>query len=282
MNELNYISGTRQFYDKNAEKEWGRLFSDQYHQVEYYVTLHYLDQYLPATGNILDAGGGPGRYTIYLANKGHKVTLIDISQKELNLARIKISEHDARQNVELISQANILDLSLFPNHKFTGTIALGGVLSHFIGKQDREKAIFELSRVTIPNGFIFISVMNRFGEISNTLLNFPGSADLIDQFLLDGNHRRPTTGECTGTHFYTPNELVDLIQQSGLTLESIVSIQNIASPLRNYVNSLTEEQFQQWLKVFIRLSQEPSLLGISSHLLVIARNTKTLPFKQVI
>ncbi|OGH15837.1 MAG: hypothetical protein A3H50_01650 [Candidatus Levybacteria bacterium RIFCSPLOWO2_02_FULL_37_10] len=274
MNEMGHPDKILQFYDTNVIKEWGRLFSDKYHQVEYYVTLHYLDKYLPTTHRILDAGGGPGRYTIYLANKGHRMTLVDISPKELNLAKAKIAEHNVGYNVELVTAANILDLSLFPDNRFTSTIALGGVLSHFVDEQDRKKAVSELSRVTRPDGLIFISVMNRFGEISNTLLNFPGSADLTDQFLLDGNHKRPMTGESTGTHFYTPNELVDLTKQTGLTIESIVSVQNIASPLRNYVNGLTEEQFQQWLKVFIHLSQEPSLLGISSHLLIIAKNTK--------
>lgn len=274
MSELNHPDKIHQFYDTNAMKEWDRLFNDRYHQVEYYVTLHYLDKYLPIPQRILDAGGGPGRYTVYLANKGHQMTLVDISPNELNLAKAKIAEHNVDHNVELVTFANILDLSLFPDNRFTSTIALGGVLSHFVDTRNREKAISELSRVTRPDGFVFVSVMNRFGEISNTLLNSPGSADLIDQFLLDGNHRRPVTGESTGTHFYTPNELVDLIKQTGLTIESIVSVQNIASPLRNHVNGLTEEQFQQWLKVFIQLSQEPSLSGISSHLLIIARNTK--------
>ncbi len=38
---------------------------------------------------ILDAGGGPGRYTIDLAKQGYHMTLLDISDKELELAKRK-------------------------------------------------------------------------------------------------------------------------------------------------------------------------------------------------
>jgi ubiquinone/menaquinone biosynthesis C-methylase UbiE len=200
--------------------------------------------------------------------------LVDISQQELALAKTKISEYNAGDNVESVVPANILDLSQFPNSKFTATIALGGVLSHFIDERDRKKSIAELSRVTKEDGFIFLSVMNRFGQMSNYLSDSPKTINLINQFLKDGNHRRPTTGESTGTHFFTPQELIYLVKSSYLTIEEIASIQNIANPLRREINSLTPELFQQWLKIITQLSQEPSLLGISNHLLAVVRNTK--------
>ncbi len=264
---------THEYYDTNAVREWNRLFSDQYHQVEYQVTLHYLDKFLPTAGHILDAGGGPGRYTIYLANKGNKVTLADISSNELMIAKAKIAENKGEVNRESVVAANILDLP-FSDNTFTATVALGGVLSHLVHEQERRQALLELSRVTVPDGYIFISVMNRLGEINNILSNSPGAIYFIDQFLTDGDHRRLTTGEYTGTHFYTPHELNVFVRQTGMRVELIASLQNIASPLRHHVNKLSPGLFQQWLKVFIQLSQEPSLLGVSSHLLVIARNQK--------
>jgi len=61
------MSVIKEFYDTHAEREWRRLFHDAYHRLEFIVTMHFLDKYLPKAGLILDAGGGPGRYTIELA-----------------------------------------------------------------------------------------------------------------------------------------------------------------------------------------------------------------------
>jgi hypothetical protein len=38
--------------------------------------MHFLEKYLPKKGLVLDAGGGPGRYTIELAKKGYDVVLL--------------------------------------------------------------------------------------------------------------------------------------------------------------------------------------------------------------
>ncbi|MEM3695337.1 MAG: class I SAM-dependent methyltransferase [Candidatus Bathyarchaeia archaeon] len=48
----------------------GAVYRDPYHQIEFNVTMHLLKKYLPKEGLVLDAGGGPGRYTIELAKQG--------------------------------------------------------------------------------------------------------------------------------------------------------------------------------------------------------------------
>lgn len=65
----------KRYYDENAEREWGRLAQDAYHRLEHIVTTHFLEIYLPKEGLVLDAGGGPGRYTIDLAKRGYDVVL---------------------------------------------------------------------------------------------------------------------------------------------------------------------------------------------------------------
>jgi S-adenosylmethionine-dependent methyltransferase len=65
----------REYYARDPGREWGRLVRDGYHRFEFVVTMHFLDKYLPRKGLILDAGGGPGRYTVELARKGFSSTL---------------------------------------------------------------------------------------------------------------------------------------------------------------------------------------------------------------
>jgi 2-polyprenyl-3-methyl-5-hydroxy-6-metoxy-1,4-benzoquinol methylase len=49
--------------------------------------MHFLEKYLPRQGLVLDAGGGPGPYTIELAKRGYDVVLFDLSPKCLELAK---------------------------------------------------------------------------------------------------------------------------------------------------------------------------------------------------
>lgn len=103
----------RRYYGMCAEREWDRLFKDAYYQLEFIVTMHFLDKYLPESGLILNAGGGPGRYTIELAKKGYDVVLLDLSSECLKLAKKKIKEAGAENKVKKIVKGSVTDLSIF-------------------------------------------------------------------------------------------------------------------------------------------------------------------------
>ncbi len=72
------------YYDQSAQQEWERL---ERHRMEFLVTQRALLEHLPAANlQIADIGGGPGRYTIFLAGLGHHLTLVDLSQAEICIA----------------------------------------------------------------------------------------------------------------------------------------------------------------------------------------------------
>ena len=54
-----------EIYDTNPEYEWGRLIRGSHHTLEFLVNMHmhHLQNNPPGDGLVLDAGGGPGRYT---------------------------------------------------------------------------------------------------------------------------------------------------------------------------------------------------------------------------
>ncbi|MFO7662298.1 MAG: class I SAM-dependent methyltransferase [Chloroflexota bacterium] len=74
-------------YDRHAEQEWERL---ERHRTEFAVTCRILVDNLPSPpANILDIGGGPGRYALHLIQQGYDVTLLDLSSNCLDLATKK-------------------------------------------------------------------------------------------------------------------------------------------------------------------------------------------------
>ena len=80
----------RDYYTESVRREWRRLVKDAYHGLEFRTTLHFLEEHLPPKGLVLDAGGGPGRYTIELARRGYEVVLLDMTPANLAFARRQI------------------------------------------------------------------------------------------------------------------------------------------------------------------------------------------------
>jgi len=68
------------YYNKSTETEWTRL---DRHVLEFEITKRHIDQFLSPRDYILDVGGGPGKYSFHYASKGHKVTLFDLSPRNI-------------------------------------------------------------------------------------------------------------------------------------------------------------------------------------------------------
>ncbi|MBI4114526.1 MAG: class I SAM-dependent methyltransferase [Candidatus Niyogibacteria bacterium] len=261
----------KQHYDKTAGKEWDRLFQDQYHNIEFFVTTQYLTNYLPKRGRILDAGGGPGRYTIHLARRDYKMTLLDISSEELKIAEKQIQKQKLEKQVDDIIEGTITDLSNFQDNYFDAVICLGGPLSHLVKLAEREKAVRELTRVAKIKAPIFFSVMSRYGVLPRVIKFVPQDASVLPKYFRDGNHPHPESGVFTYTHFFTIDELHNLIKKNNLSIIKTVAIEGIASNLKNEVNKMPKKLYRKWLAVFAKLSNESSIVGISEHFMVISK-----------
>lgn len=129
-------TSVKQNYASMVEYEWQRVVKDPYHRLEHDTTWFFLDKHLPKHGLILDAGGGPGRYTIELAKRGYDVNLLDYTPENLEFAKKKIKYYGVSRKVKEIVEGSIVDLSRYPNNSFDAVLCLGGPLSHVESKSD--------------------------------------------------------------------------------------------------------------------------------------------------
>ncbi len=116
----------KEWFAQTVDHEWRRLRQDAYHQLEFALTMHCLTKYLPEKGLILDAGGGPGRYTIELAKQGYEVILLDLVPEMLKAAERKIRRAGVKKKVKQIIEGSIDDLSMFGDETFDAVLCLGG------------------------------------------------------------------------------------------------------------------------------------------------------------
>lgn len=270
----------KEYYDAKAEQEWNRLFQDGYHRLEYIVHTHFLDKYLPKKGLILDAGGGPGRYTIELAKKGYQVVLLDLSPQCLEIAKREIKNANVEDKVKKIVDGSIVDLSEFRDESFDAVLCFGP-LNHLIDKSERENAAVELVRVTKKKAPIFVSVINRYGVLRTILqrlqhlLTDPTHEELISKVLHHAHYRHPLEpeGGFTDAYFFVPNEVRELFEKNGVQTLDMATCEGLSSHLQEQTNAIYNDpaRWNRWLEILLQTCTDPCILGLGEHLLYVGR-----------
>jgi SAM-dependent methyltransferase len=241
------------------------------------ITMHALERHLPApdgSAHILDAGGGPGRYTIALAVRGYWVTLLDLSPMLLGLAREKIAQagENVRRRVVDVREGSITDLSSWAEGHFDAVLSLGGPLSHVIEPQARRRAVTELRRVARPGGLLFISVMNRLGAYRGGV-QWPGCSPQVFPDLL-ATGITPIGPGGAPAYFFMPDTFVELLAASGLTVEHLYGCQGLGAHLQeeNLLALMHDpDRWPAWRDLLLATCDHPNIVGVSNHLLAVAR-----------
>lgn len=271
------LERVRAAYDRHPELEWGRFEARAQMRLEYLITMHVLERYLPRPDRaryILDAGGGPGRYTIALARRGYRVVLFDLSPGLLRLARQKIAEAGkaVQERVVGMIEGSITDLSCLPAEHFGAILCLGGPLSHVVEPEARRQALSELRRVARPAAPLFVSVMNRLGAY-RSVVQWPGCFAQAFPHL-------PETGVMTigpgaaPTYCFLPEEFVSLLKEAGLAVEHLYGCQGLGAHLQeeNLLALMDDaERWPVWREVLLATCDHPNVVGVSNHLLAVAR-----------
>jgi S-adenosylmethionine-dependent methyltransferase len=263
------MSNVENFYNENAQSEWDRL--GLRHRSEFDNSLRAILECLPpAPADMIDIGGGPGRYSIALAGKGYAVTLVDLAQANLDLAKQKAAE----AAVELAGcvHGNALDLTTFPESAFDAALLMGP-LYHLHQEADRQTALAQASRLLKPSGLIFASFITRFSAFRDAAVKGASWVETdpayAESWLTTGINYHG--GGFTDAYFAHPDEVIPLLEKAGFTTLKMIGCEGILSGHEGYVYSLTGAAKQFWLDLNYRFAQEPTLYGASDHLLYIGR-----------
>ena len=147
---------TAEFFDEYGEREWTRFEDGRTPGPSLTTHIRMLEGYVRPGDRVLDAGSGPGRFSLELVRLGALVTALDISPGQLELLRSRIPDVEA-------VVGDITDLSRFGDDAFDATVCFGGPLSYVVDRA--EAAVAELVRVTKPGGHVLVSVMGLGGAV---------------------------------------------------------------------------------------------------------------------
>lgn len=247
----------RRSWDEHATRydQWYETFEGA---VEHYVDWELLKGHLPQNrdARILDVAGGTGRITLPLAKRGYSVTLCDISPGMLDVARQKLSREGVLGKVEIL-ECDARKLR-FADESFDFVLYWDGGI----------EAAKELIRVTRIGGRVSVFLMNRCSTAINEFREDPDSALALlrskTSYLSHGEHKHMTI-DVEGAR--------DLFEKEGIKIIEIYAVCGMLGLLSipeetQESHNWDEKYFKQVTEMLLRLSKEPSVKGLSRHLVL--------------
>ena len=253
-----------ELYDESA-----RLSGDALSQIELIRTQEIIERYLPATpADILDIGGGPGVYSGWLSEMGHRPTLID---------PVALHVEQALQAGVPNAMAGVAGQLDFDDHNFDMALMLGP-LYHLQERADRLAALEEAHRVLRPGGRIVAAGITRYASaidgFESGFIDHEEFERLVHVDLETGKHSNDTGDPrfFTTAYFHRPDELVEELETSGFTDVEILAVEGVSWAARDLDERIADPaKLEAALGLVRRLESAPSLLGASPHFIAIGQ-----------
>lgn len=249
-----------EYYDEWAEEL--RMTRDRGRNIEFLTTMNYIKRYLKAGDKILELGCGTGVYSLNLAKEGYDITAVDISQKNLDILKSKITDG---MSIE-VNKMNATDLSCIPDNFYNVTLALGP-LYHLFDKEDIDKVITEAKRVTKKEGFIFIAFLTK------DYITIRNCQEIFDVSVrhLNNKYKFVNSLEEIFYYFYI-DEFEQLMKKHELSKLHLLTTDGISRFINAEINNLSDNGYDKYLHYIINNCERRELMGFSPHLLYITRN----------
>jgi SAM-dependent methyltransferase len=252
-------------YERGAEL--GRLEAGG-SAIEFARTKELLERFLPpAPARVLDVGGGPGAYAAWLAELGYEVHLVDPLPMHVEHA----TSLAAGRFTAAVGDARRLDAG----DVSAEVVLLLGPLYHLTERADRVQALREAHRVLRPGGLVVAAAISRFASLFDGLfrryINDPEFRAVTERDLVDGQHRSPSGRDAyfTTAYFHHSSELEGELRDAGLALDGLFGVEGPAWLAPEMWADAELRETALWAARAIET--EPTLLGLSSHLLATGR-----------
>ena len=262
----------RDYYDQGVTKEWERL-AKPYRRLELVSTLQLIDEFFPPGCHVADIGGGPGRYTIALLQRGYDVSLFDLSARAVDFAKEHLEKLNLRAN--RVETADARNLAILPSQTFDAALELGPMY-HVVEEEDRRKALSELHRILKPGAPAIVGYINPLGLLRSGLTEFPNlyaDEPLIRQLL--GTFVQ--TGEqsaFTEAVFLSPTQAMAELRSCGFAVECRAGVEGCASGALEQVTALAESDpagYEVLTRLVAESSTHPAFRDCTEHLHVVVR-----------
>ncbi|PZS31732.1 MAG: class I SAM-dependent methyltransferase [Pseudonocardiales bacterium] len=263
------VADATAYYDLGGEAD--RL-DEPLGRVEFGRTVEVVGALLPASPAVVaDIGGGPGRYSLWLAARGHRVHHRDLMPAHVEHLRSTAGDPPGVDTA--VADARRLDLA----DSSVDAVLLLGPLYHLYARADRLQALAEARRIARPGAPVFVAAISRWAPRLHGLLvnrlygRHADMAAMVDRMEGDGVMSPLFPGSFCG-YAHRPGELRAEIEEAGLAVDDLVSVEGLAFALPDLEQRLADPVDREVVFASARAVQRvPELLGLGPHLLAVAR-----------
>jgi SAM-dependent methyltransferase len=221
---------------------------------------------------VADIGGGPGRYSLELAARGYSVVHRDLVP--LHVEQLRAAAGALAERVDTaVGDARSLDL----DDDSVDAVLLLGPLYHLVEQPQRLRALREVMRVARPGAPVLVSAISRWaprlhGGLAERLYQREAFfSELVRVVEESGRLNDSVPGWFTG-YCHRPQELREEVLKAGLAVEDLLGVEGLAFALADLEERLEDPSGRQVVLDCARaVERVPELLGLSPHLLVVAR-----------
>ncbi|SEG83151.1 Ubiquinone/menaquinone biosynthesis C-methylase UbiE [Nonomuraea solani] len=236
-------------------------------RLEFWRTRDVLRRVLPpAPARVLDVGGGTGVHAEWLAAEGYEVELIEPVplhvEEAAALPGVRARLGDAR------------DLPV-PDGEADAALLLGP-LYHLPERADRLRALVEARRAVRPGGLVAAAFISRYAGLHDSVYH----GTLLDDTQRAADYHSVETGMMVSTrtetgfrgYFHDPEEILAEFADAGLPEPLRYGLEGAFWLYGDVDDWLDDDERRELLLAAARrLESEPSLLGVSGHLLAVSR-----------
>lgn len=184
-------------------------------------------RYLPdAPADVIDVGGGTGAHAFWLAGLGHRVHLIDLVPRHIEMATTR--QASSASPLASIAVGDARQLT-FPDRS-ADVVVLAGPLYHLIEREQRIRALRESYRVLRPGGILLAVAINRYAGLIYGLTE----GRIFDGAYFEMTVRELTSGVRTSppadlntfaeAYFHLPAALIHEVSDAGFACDACLGV----------------------------------------------------------
>jgi ubiquinone/menaquinone biosynthesis C-methylase UbiE len=257
------------YYEQGREQD--RLEAPE-GRLEFVRTQEILRRHLPPPGaTIADVGGGPGSYSLWLAQEGYRLLLSDPIPLHIDQARASAADRGIELDAK-VGDARALDV----DDESVDAVLLLGPLYHLPERGDRIKALTEARRIARLGAPIFVAAISRWAPLLDGVVHrlyraYPDATPLLDEEIASGV-LKPLFPASFAGFCHRPEELVSESKEARLEFIDLVSVEGIGFAFSDLAERWADPVDRDAvLDAARRTERVAELLGLGPHLLLTAR-----------
>ncbi len=226
-----------------------------------------------SSSKIIDVGGGTGKYSEWLAKKGHQVHLVEPVSKHLKIAKKRANSLKNKYSVHL-GESRELEFS----NNYADLIILHGPLYHLQDENDRALTIQEAKRVVKNNGIILAFAINYTAStlvgLLNGLIHRKPFFDMCKKELTTGIHNPSEDFPwlLAEAYYHKPEQLKAEFIDQKLTYLNTYAVEGMAWLDKDFFVNISNNKRKSTLLELIEITEnDSSLLAFSPHIMIVTK-----------